>query len=428
MREGNPQDRSATTLIRPLGAVERLFYRFAERHPDHFLMAAEFDEVLTARRLKRALAAVQRRHPLLSAHVEDRPDTRLAFCRAPTVAPITLTVYRSPEASWEATAAEELGRPFDRSRAPLMRASLVQGPTSSALVLTFDHAIADGISAVLVLDDLVAALNGATLLDLPTPPTQEQLVADTLGRLDPFDSADLPSDPRMTEPSTLRPFDGTLTNVHAMAMAELDAARLVARCRAERATVHAAIVTAACRVRAADTGEDFVRVLNPMNIRALIGLRRDCGLYIQSTSTGLAPWDGTAFWEQARAMTAHLEVARSARGIRTASLAIEHAMPVDAAADEAVNVFTRLVPWEMIASNVGVQNLADACPLRPTAIWGPLLQTQTDGEYFIGITTYQGQLRMATCGYSVPSTFLKGVGAALVAAVDERTEVATIAR
>lgn len=119
-------------------------------------------------------------------------------------------------------------------------------------------------------------------------------------------------------------------------------------------------------------------------------------------------------------MTAHLDIARSPRGILTASRAIQQAMPVDAEVDDAVHVYTRVVPWEMIASNLGVQNLAGAGPLRPTAIWGPLAHSQTEGEYFTGITTYEGRLRMATCGYSLPSTFLKGVGAALVAAVDER--------
>jgi hypothetical protein len=124
--------------------------------------------------------------------------------------------------------------------------------------------------------------------------------------------------------------------------------------------LHAAILTAACRVRAEERGEDFVRVLNPINIRGLIGAERDCALYIQSTWTGLAPWDGTPFWEQARATG----------------------------------------------------------PLRPTAVWGPVTQSQTDGEYVSGITTYEGTLRMVTCGYSVPTTFLNSVGDALVAAIE----------
>lgn len=416
----NPSpNQDPVTLIRPVDAMERLFYRYSERNPAHFALVAEFDEVLTANRLKPALAAVQRRHPLLSAHVEDRPGIRLGFYRAAAVSPIDLTVYRDAETSWEGLAAEELSRPFDRSRAPLMRASSLQGPASSALLLIFDHTIADGISAVLVLNDVVAALNGATLPELPVPQSQEQMLAQTLPRVEPLDPSELPDDPRMRTPSATRPFDGALTNVHTMTMTEVDTARLALRCRAERTTVHAAMVVAMCRVRAADRGEDFVRVLNPINFRALIGATEGCGLYVQSTWTGLSPWDGTAFWDQARATTAHLEVARSARGIRTASLAVQLGMAIDAETSHAEDLFSRVCPFDMLVSNLGVQNLNGAGRLRPTAVWAPVVQSQTDGEHVTGITTYEGRLRMVTCGYSVPATFLKSVVYALASAVEE---------
>ncbi|BBZ70177.1 condensation domain-containing protein [Mycobacterium paraseoulense] len=396
--------------------MERLFYRYGERHPVHFALVAEFDEVIAANKLRPALAAAQRRHPVLSAHIEDRPGTRLGLYRAPTVAPIELTVRRSPESSWETAAAEELSRPFDRSRAPLMRASLLQGPAGSVLLLTFDHTVADGISSVLVLKDVLAALNGDSVPNLPVAQAQEDLTAGTLGDMAPLE---LPDDPRMRTPSSIRPFDGALTNVHTLAMSEVDTARLAQRCRAERTTVHAALVVAMCRVRAAERGEDFLRVLNPINFRALIGVGDDCGLYIQATWTGLSPWDGTPFWDQARATTAHLDAARSARGIRTASLAVEQAITVDAEADHAEELFTRVCPFDMLVTNLGMQNLDGTGPLRPTAVWAPVVQSQTEGEHVTGITTFEGMLRMTTCGYSVPATFLKSVGDALVAAVEE---------
>lgn len=397
--------------------MERLFYRYSERNPTHFLLVAEFGEILTAERLRPALAAAQRRHPLLSVHVEDRPGSHLGFYRAATVAPIELTMRRGQE--WAATAAEELSRPFDRSRAPLMRASLLQGQGTSALLLTFDHTVADGISSVWVMNDVIAALNGKELSNLPAPQAQEQLIDHTLGAVEPFDPSELPDDPRMRTPTTIRPFDGAPTNVHTMAMTEADTARLVERCRVERTTVHAAMVVAMCRVRSAERGEEFVRVLNPINFRPLVRVEGDCALYIQATWTGLSPWDGAPFWEQARATTAHLDAARSARGILTASLAIRQAMTVDAEVGHAEELFGRVCPFDMLISNLGVQNLDDTGPLRPTAVWGPVVQSQTEGEYVTGITTYQGRLRMVTCGYSVPTTFLKSVGAALAAAVDE---------
>lgn len=72
----------------------------------------------------------------------------------------------------------------------------------------------------------------------------------------------------------------------------------------------------------------------------------------------------------------------------------------------------------MLVTNLGVQNLGGTGPLRPTAIWAPVVQSQTEGEYVTGITTYEGRLRMVTCGYSVPSTFLKSVVETLVAPVE----------
>ena len=56
----------STQLVRPVDALERLFYRYAERKPTHFCIAAGFDVRLTEAQLRTALLAVQKRHPLLS--------------------------------------------------------------------------------------------------------------------------------------------------------------------------------------------------------------------------------------------------------------------------------------------------------------------------------------------------------------------------
>lgn len=422
MTRDTAQTQRSAVLIRNVGSLERLFYRYSERNPAHFLVVAEFAEIITPARLKVALAAVQRRHPLLSAHVEDRPGARLGFYSASTVAPIDLTVRINPDSSWRDAAAEELIRPFDRSCAPMVRALLLQGPASSSLLLTFDHTIADGISSVIVLNDVVVALNDGDLSELPTPPSQEQMIARTLTGIDPLGPSELPDEPRMRQPNAIRPFDGSLTAVQTIAMTDAGTTRLVDRCRAEGTTVHAAILVATSRVRSAERGEDFVRVLNPINFRALIGANHDLGLYFQCTWTGLAPWDGTPFWDQARAMTTHLNVARSARGILAASLFVQQAIPAEAERGHAEELFTHLSPWEMIVSNLGVQHLGEAGQLRPIAIWGPVVQSQIAGEYVTGITTYEGSLRMVACGYSVPSTFLENVTDTLATALGENAD------
>jgi hypothetical protein len=151
-----------------------------------------------------------------------------------------------------------------------MRAALLKRPTSSVILLTFDHTIGDGISSILVLDDLIAALNGRQLEKLPLSPAIEDLISDSLGDTA---AADLPEpNPRMAQPTSKRPFDGTPPFVHAVAMNEADTTRLALRCRAENTTVHAAMLVAASRARGHQTGETFVRALNPQHSRA--GMRR----------------------------------------------------------------------------------------------------------------------------------------------------------
>lgn len=416
MKDNVPHDNAATTLVRQLGALERLFYRYSERNPSHFLIVAEFDEVITEDQLRAGVAAAQRRHPLLSVRVEDRPQLRLCFVRTAYVAPVPITVTQGTATAWPAAAADELTRPFDRTHAPLIRAQLLQRTSGSTLLLTFDHTIADGISSVLVLHDVVTALNGEALADLSTPAPAGQLIARAVPETRPPDALGLASDPRMAAPSRIRPFDGTSPRVATVALADQDTARLVQQCRVEHTTVHAAIVVAMSRVRAAERGNDFVRVLNPISFRALIGARDDCALYMVTIPAGLPVADGTPFWEQARTVSAQLRVARSATGIRIASVAIEQAITLDAEAGDAEDLVVRMCPADMTATNLGVQNLEDVGPLRPAAVWGPVVLSQTDDEYVTGITTYEGCLRMVTCGYSVPSTFSSHVAAVLVAA------------
>jgi hypothetical protein len=412
---GNKKAQNETTLVRPIGAIERILYRYAERNPTHFLLVAEFDIVLAEDQLRTALSAIQQCHPLLSAHVEDRPESRLGFYRAESVAQIELTVHERYDSEWQFLAVEELARPFDRSAAPLMRAVLLKGQSSSALLLTFDHTIADGISSVMVLNDLVDSLNGHRLTPRDVPPSQEETIALRLpsSNHQPIPEPAVP-DARMLKPSSIRPFDGTRSHIYTVALNGPDTSRLVDRCRAERTTVHAAIVTASSRVQATLHGEDFVRILSPINIRALINVGNDCANHISYAVTGMAPWDGAEFWDQARAVTAELSVARSAKTVAAMPAMLEQAIPVDAETHDAEQFITTGTPADLGISNLGVHDRETSVAIRPTALWGPVVNMQLDGGHLTGVATYQGQLRMVASGYTPTEEYLQNLATTLV--------------
>lgn len=401
-------------FLRGLGLRERCLYRYSERNPLLFVLVAEFDGALDAHLVADALYAVQCRHPLLSAHVKDDPDAGLGFYRADSVAPIGLTFLRDLDQDWQAIAAKELTHPFDPETAPLMRATVVTRGKSSTLLLTFDHVISDGISSVLVLNDLLAALNGQPPAVLPVPDSLEELAARRFDTsLIATTSTDV-DDPRMGVPTSVRPFDASPPYLRRVAMGHDATARLVKRCREERTTVHAAIVTAASRVRSAVCGEDFVRTYSPINARDLVAQGAGCCLSISFACTGMAPRDGSAFWCQARETGERLKVMRSAAGLMLGSAVIEEYFPLDADCAAAEHFLRTLLPFELTVTNLGVQSVPRFRPVRPRAIWGPIVLTQIEGEYVTGVVTYDGQLRMATCGHTPTARFLESVCEALI--------------
>lgn len=398
-------------FLRALGLRERCLYRYSVRNPLLFVLVAEFDEALDAHLVGDALHAVQCRHPLLSAHVKGDPDT--GFYRADPVAPIGLKFLRDAGPDWQAVAAEELTRPFDPADAPLMRATLVTQGKSSTLLLTFDHVISDGISSVLVLNDLLAALNGQPPAALPLPDSLEELATRRFGASQIAATSIDVDDPRMGVPTSIRPFDASPPYVHRTAMDQDATARLVERCREERTTVHAAIVAAASRVRSAVCGEDFVRTYSPINARGLVGQGAGCCLCISFACTGMAPRDGDAFWNQARQTGERLKGMRSAAGLMLGSAVIEEYFPIDADCGAAEHFLRTLLPFELTITNLGVQSIPHFWPIRPRAIWGPVVLTQIEGEYVTGVVTYDGQLRMTTCGHTPTAEFLEKVNEVL---------------
>src|SRR6188768_3449397 len=80
------------SMLRPMGAFERALYWHNKNNPAHFLLVAEVQEDIGVDELRGALAAVQARHPLLSAAVEVRAGLGPTFVRPQRVGEIPLRV------------------------------------------------------------------------------------------------------------------------------------------------------------------------------------------------------------------------------------------------------------------------------------------------------------------------------------------------
>jgi hypothetical protein len=403
---------AGSVLVRPLGAYERFFYLLTQREPRHFVISVTFKTVLTGEQVQSALTAVMERHVLLGTHVEDHPGTRLGFYR-PAHAPRVQVAVRPPKDNWRSVVGEELSRIFDASTGVLLRAVLCWEKATSRLLLVFNHTGADGMSAMFVVRDLVAALNGHRLELLPTPSPHEELIARTLVRAEKTErSVATAQDPRMAKPVSFRAFDGTPPRVGTAVLDAGQTKRLIERCRAEGTTVHAALVAAASRVRSTMTSEDFVRVMTPFSVRGLIGAGEESGLYFFTVRTGIAPHDGSTFWDQARTAEADIRAVRSPATVASLSALFQRSIPVDAD-DASVQAFVGdSLNYEMMISNLGVLDMESFGPIRPTEVWGPLLRNQSD-QGALGVVTFDGRLHLTLCGYGPTEEFISGVAQTL---------------
>jgi hypothetical protein len=411
-------------LVRPLGAFERLYHRYAQKNTMHFCVVAELADDLDAAALDAALLAVQHRHPLLNTYIDDHPQTRLGLYRPATVSPIPVTVVdAAADHTWRDLVAEELTRPFDTSTAPLVRVVLLRsGPsTPAAIVVTVDHTIADGLSAGSILRDVFSALNGHELPALPAPPSQEDLI----GRLRDAQPAAAPAtngQPPPAQPQWLgtlcaiRRFDGALPHLSAISFDEDLTRRLVGRVRAERTTVHCALVSAMSRVIIESGRNEFVRMMSPIEIRSHIGVDDDVCLYITATRTAFTRDQLTDLWDMARIVSDQLAGARSVPALLSSSAATEQFIPVDATTEDAEAFLRAGLSFEALATNLGVLDMGPPEAVRPVAIWGPAILVQVQGELITGICTFNGQLRMVSASHDPLPNYLDRVHDVLDAA------------
>jgi hypothetical protein len=121
-------------------------------------------------------------------------------------APIPLRIIvGEPRTRWEAEVGKELATPFDPSRAPLIRAVLIEGGLDTAFILVAHHSIADGLSLANAIRDTLSALSGGLLELLPSSPSQEEI----LGAAAAAAPASAPQQDHVPagKPGTYRPLD-----------------------------------------------------------------------------------------------------------------------------------------------------------------------------------------------------------------------------
>jgi hypothetical protein len=205
---------------------------------------------------------------------------------------------------------------------------------------------------------------------------------------------------------SLRPFDGARPEVTSLAFSQVLTNQLIQRCRVEQTTVHAALVATASQVLAGVQHQQHVRVVSPIDIRKLLRVDNDCALYFNVTRTAFTTEQSQNFWDVARATGAQLIQGRAEATTRFVLALTEQLIPTDADHAAARNFLMGGSSFELFISNLGMLETLDSSSVRLTAIWGPILLTQSQGESVLGVATLNGQLRLVSASHAPIPNFL----------------------
>ncbi|MGB5011725.1 MAG: hypothetical protein WBO88_15860, partial [Candidatus Dechloromonas phosphoritropha] len=151
---------------RRLDRGEALFWFLDRFSPMNFAVVAEGSGRLDELALQEALAAAQRRHPLLTVAIEADAEHRLHFVPRPRQ---VLPSSRMAAADWHSELAELIVEPFVLGEAPLMRACHVADGDRWVIALIFHHSIGDARSGFTVLSEVLQGVAGVGIDDTPLP-------------------------------------------------------------------------------------------------------------------------------------------------------------------------------------------------------------------------------------------------------------------
>lgn len=289
-------------MERYLGAFEHLYWLYNQFYPIDFATVAKLQGQFSFERLSTVLRQVQQRHPLLRVRIVTDANGQPKFVETDDEIPLRL-VARTDDRHWQAELEVELAHSLDWQVAPLLRVVLLQSGDESELMIICHHAIADGLSGVYLLRDILQGLEGKIFerSDLSAALSLESAIPSSV----PFTEAT--PKPKDYPAPLSRP---SQPHIHTVVLSPELTQQLIQRSRAEHTTVHGAISAAFLLAFTQQDvkSSDVMRCSHPVNARSQLCLPMPdaVGLYVCLRMTTHSLEADSAFWDVARSVKSQL--------------------------------------------------------------------------------------------------------------------------
>lgn len=392
---------------RPLGTNEKVYWVLDQKNTTQFAVAAEIDGNATEKEWRRSLDTVQNRHPNLSVYIAGNEYSTAHFvpeedCRIP------LRIVNAVNGeSWNSVLEDELSNPLDISIAPLARATLIQQPGKSIFIFLSNHSIGDGMSAALLIRDVLTVLSGKTVESLLPLPSLDELVGVPLRELEnenteAIEQAKVGLMPRSNVNVERFKLSGTLTK------------KLIERSKSERTTVHgtlsAAIVLALKSRSNASLEKNPVRILHPLSARSTMCLGEDFSLLLSIITLPYDPAPQLTFWDFAREVRQGIVSTQTMEWIKADTSSTQGLFHNRLDLHTIEDALHQGTAHEIMLTNLGLLSFnSDFGTLKLKSIWGPMVLTPHALAQTIGVATFNGELTLSLTGLAPSQSLLETV-------------------
>jgi hypothetical protein len=384
------------SYLRPLSALEKMFWYADQKHPNHFCIVGIVDGEADNACWQRALDAAASRSPLAWSRII--PDAQGAphFWEGPAGSVPLRSIDADPQ-KWQREVAAELACPFDAEAGPLVRAVLLRRHDQAGMILVAHHAIADGLSLTYLLRDVLRELAGEHAPRSSESRAAETIALATLASLPAVEPGAAPS------PVPFRSPDNSLPAIASLSLDECTTALLRDRCRAEATTVHCLLGAAVARAASTRQPEDrsSLRILSPLDMRKpLLGSSEHLGLCVLGVVSEHRHVNGS-LWDAARGLSPDIGHAKSAEGLAMILSLMRLCEPHLVSVPEAATFLASAFGCDILLTNLGPLVIAESYgPLQVKSVWGPSVAMGFAEEQTIGVTTFGGRLHLLHTSYA----------------------------
>ena len=367
----------------------------------NIVMAAIIDAIISKEDLHIALDKIQSCHPLLQVRIE-LDEKNQPWFTSNDVADVPLILQeKATPGDWLQVAREEITLDFNWKQGPLIRLILLQGTTTSELVVNCHHCISDGLAVSYLIRDLLTQL-GQPTITLPrftNPPLLDHSLPDHIPCNFFLKTAISLVNLALSWLKKPEAVDNTGKEPCGLITWQLSRTQtktLIRKCRKEGVSIHSVLSTAfqAAQFEIQGTKKHFTKIYTPVSVRNRLSknIGEVFGFYTSETYIPLPYHPENNFWQTARSFQAQIKkytTDQKTLGLiklfNTASLQTLAPLMLSA-------IKKPKIRFGYMISNLGKLDFPEQYGVyQLKAIYGPMVYINC-AEKAIGVTTVSGRM------------------------------------